>query len=51
MYHVRMTFLLHSLGVKVTYLFSNGNSFSYVQRINAYVLRTCDVCMAYEVYA
>ena len=51
MYHVRMTFLLHSLGVTVTYLFLYGNSLSYVQRINAYVLRTCDVCMAYEVYA
>ena len=25
-------------------------SLSYVRRIKAYVLRTCDVCMAYEVY-
>ena len=51
MYHVHVTFLLHSLGVSVTYLYSYGISLSYVRRINAYVLRTCDVCMAYEVYA
>ena len=43
MYRVRMTFLLRSLGVTVTYLYSYGNSLSYVQRINAYVLRTCGV--------
>ena len=49
MHHVRVTFLLRSRGVSVTYLY--GISLSYVQRINAYVLRTCDVCMAYEVYA
>ena len=47
MYHVRMTLLLRPLGVTVTYLYSYGN----VQRINAYVLRTCGVCMVYEVYA
>ena len=53
MYHVRVTFLLRSRGVSVTYLYSYGMSLSYVRRINAYVLRTCtcDVCMAYEVYA
>ena len=51
MYHVRVTFLLRSLGVSVTYLCSYGISLSYVRRINAYVLRTCDVCTAYEVYA
>ena len=45
MYHVRVTFLLRSRGVSVAYLYS------YVRRIKAYVLRTCDVCMAYEVYA
>ena len=50
-YHVRVTFLLRSRGVSVTYLYSYGISLSYVRRINAYVLRTCDVCMAYEVYA
>ena len=49
MYHVRVTFLLRSRGVSVTYLYSYGISLSYVRRINAYVLRTCDVCMAYEV--
>ena len=53
MHDVRVTFLLRSRGVSVTYLFSYGISLSYVRRINAYVLRTCtcDVCMAYEVYA
>ena len=52
MYHVRVTFLLRSHGVSVTYLYSYGISLSYVRRIKAYVLRTCDVCMAYEaVYA
>ena len=53
MYHVRVTFLLRSRGVSVTYLYSYGISLSYVRRIKAYmyVLRTCDVCMAYEVYA
>ena len=51
MYHVRVMFLLRSRGVSVTYLYSYGISLSYVRRINAYVLRTCDVCMAYEVYA
>ena len=51
MYHVRVTFLLRYRGVSVTYLYSYGISLSYVRRINAYVLRTCDVCMAYEVYA
>ena len=51
MYHVRVTFLLRSRGVSVTYLYSYGFSLSYVRRINAYVLRTYDVCMAYEVYA
>ena len=51
MYHVRVTFLLPSRGVSVTYLYSYRISLSYVRRINAYVLRACDVCMAYEVYA
>ena len=44
-------FPLHSRGVSVTYLYSYGISLSYVRRIKAYVLRTCDVCMAYEVFA
>ena len=48
MYHVRVTFLLRSRFVSVTYLYSYGISLSYVRRISAYVLRTCDVCMAYE---
>ena len=51
MYHVRVTFLLRSRGVSVTYLYSYGKSLPYVRRISAYVLRKCDVCMAYEVYA
>ena len=51
MVHVRVTFLLRSRGVSVTYLYSYGISLSYVRRIKAYVLHTCDVCMAYEVYA
>ena len=51
MHHVRVTFLLRSRGVFVTYPYSFGISLSYVRRINAYVLRTCDVCMAYEEYA
>ena len=45
MYHVRVTFLLRSRGVSVTYLYSYGISLSYVRRINANVLRTCDVCI------
>ena len=49
MYHVRVTFLLHSPGVSVTYLYSYGISLSYVRRIKAYVLR--DLCMAYEAHA
>ena len=51
MYHVRVTFLLRSRGVSVTYLYSYGISLLYVRRIKAYVLRTRDVYMAYEVYA
>ena len=51
MHHVRVTFLLRSPGVSVGYLYSYGISLSSVRRIKAYVLRTCDVCMAYEVYA
>ena len=51
MYHVRVTFLLCSRGVSVTYQCSYGISLSYVRRMKAYVLRTYDVCMAYEVYA
>ena len=51
MYHVRVTSLLRSRGVSVTYLYLYGISLSYVRCIKAYVLRTCDVCMAYEVYA
>ena len=51
MYHVRVTFLLHSRGVSVTYLYSYGISLSYVRRVKAYVLRTSDLCMAYEVHA
>ena len=43
--------LLRSYGVSVTYLYSYGISLSYVRCINAYVLRTYDVCMAHEVYA
>ena len=35
MYHVRMTFLLRSRGVSVTYLYSYGLSLSYVRRIKA----------------
>ena len=50
MYHVRVTFLLRFRGVSVAYLYSYGISLLYVWRIKAYVLRTCDVCMAYEVY-
>ena len=34
------------IGVSLT-----GISLSYGRRIKAYVLRSCDVCMAYEVYA
>ena len=45
MCHVRVTFLLRSRGVSVTYLYSYGISLSYVRRIKAYVLRTRDVCM------
>ena len=44
MYHVRVAFLLRSRGVSVTYLYSYEFSLSYVRRINAYVLRTCDIC-------
>ena len=51
MYHGRVTFLLRSRGVSVTYLYSYGISLSHVRRIKTYVLRTYDVCMAYEMYA
>ena len=51
MYHVRVTFLLCSCGASVTYLYSYGISLSHIRSIKAYVLRTCKVCMAYEVYA
>ena len=51
MYHVHVTLMLRFRGVSVTYLYSYGISLSYVRRIKAYELRTCDVCMAYEVYA
>ena len=51
MFHVRVKFLLRSRGVLVTYLYSYGISLSYVRRIKAYVLRTCYLCMMYEVYA
>ena len=51
MYHVRVTILLRSRDISVTYLYSFGILLSYLRRIKAYVLRTCDVCMAYEVYA
>ena len=50
MCHVRATFLQRSRGVLVTHLYSCRISLSYVRRIKAYVLRTCDVFMAYEVY-
>ena len=36
-------FLLRSRGVSVTYLYSYGISLSYIRRIKAYLLRTCDV--------
>ena len=49
MYNVRVTFLLRSRGVSMTYLYSYGILLSYVRRIKAYVLRTCEVCMAFEV--
>ena len=51
MYHVRVTFLLRSSGVSETYLYSYGILLSFVRRIKAYVLRMCDVCVAYEVYS
>ena len=50
MYHVRVTYLLRSCGVSVTYLYKYGISLSYVRRIKVYVLSTCDVCVAYEAY-
>ena len=50
MYHVRVTFLLRSR-IRDVDLYTYGISLSYVRRIKAYVLRTCDVCMTYEVYA
>ena len=49
--YVPRTSLLRSRGVSVTYLYLYGISILYVWRIKAYVLRTCVVCMAYEVYA
>ena len=39
MYNVRVTFLLRSRGVSVTYLYSYGIPPSYVRRIKAYVLQ------------
>ena len=62
MYHLRLTFLLRSRGVSVTYLYSYGISLSYVRRIKAYVLvrvtygvwrmkYTCDVSTAYVLHS
>ena len=42
------TTLLTSSAHKAMYLYSYGILLSYVRRINAYVLRPCDVYMAYE---
>ena len=49
--HVRVTSLLRSRVVSVMHLYLYGISILYGQRIKAYVLRTCVVCMAYKVYA
>ena len=50
MYHVRVTLLLRPCGASVTHLYSYGVSLSYVWRIKTYVLRMCDVFVAYEAY-
>ena len=44
MYHVRVTFLLRSRGVSVTYLYSYGISLSYVRRVS---MRMCYVRVTY----
>ena len=46
MYHISVTLLLG--GVSVAYLY--GISLSYVRRIKALVLRTCEIFVAYEAY-
>ena len=47
--YVTATFTWHVSDVAYLYLYEI--SLSYVRRIKTYVLRTCVVCMAYEVYA
>ena len=51
MLHVRLTFLLLSRVVSVTYQYSYEISLSYVRRIKANVLLTYAVYMAYKMYA
>ena len=51
MLHVRLTFLLRSRVVSVTYQYSYEISISYVRRIKANILRTYAVYMAYKMYA
>ena len=51
MLHVRLTFLLRSRVVSVTYQYSYEISLSYVRRIKANVLLTYAVYMAYKMYA
>ena len=52
MFHVRLTFLLRSRVVSVTYQYFYEISLSYVvRRIKANVLLTYAVYMAYKMYA
>ena len=50
MLHVRLTFLLRSRVVSVTYQYSYEISLSYVRHIKANVLLTYAVYMAYKMY-
>ena len=51
MLDVRLTFLLRSRVVSVTYQYSYEISLSYVRHIKANVLLTYAVYMAYKMYA
>ena len=58
-YFARETYVPRTCDVSATFpwrirdvsVFAWNFTFVCTWRINAYVLRTCDVCMAYEVYA
>ena len=57
-YFVQSTYVPRTCDIPETFLWHTSDVpvfvwdfFSYLRRIKAYGLRTCDVCMAYEAYA